>query len=126
VRGLQPLEDQGLLRLPRIATPCTGNFHFFYVLLPNLDTRQALAEHLRRRGIQALFHYVPLHTSPMGQKLGYRQGLLPVTEDLSERLLRLPMSYVITETEQARVVTEMTNFLSACGKPSRREALTAS
>ena len=56
--------------------------------------------HLKQQGIHAVFHYVPLHTSPMGRTFGYREGDLPVTEDLSGRLLRLPLYYDITEEEQ--------------------------
>jgi dTDP-4-amino-4,6-dideoxygalactose transaminase len=65
---------------------------------------------LRRRGILAVFHYVPLHSSPMGQKFGYREGQLPVTEELSRRLLRLPFYYGLTEEEQGRVIAAIREF----------------
>jgi dTDP-4-amino-4,6-dideoxygalactose transaminase len=112
---LQPLEQEGLLRLPRIPERCQINHHLFYVLLPDLVTRQKLLEYLRSQNIHAVFHYVPLHSSPMGQKFGYRQGNLPVTEDISDRLVRLPVFHTITTEEQARVVREISNFLRRPG-----------
>jgi len=108
---LQPLETQGLLRLPRIPEVCTSNYHIFYILLSDMQTRDALMASLKQHGIQAVFHYIPLHSSPMGQKFGYREGDLPVTEDLSGRLLRLPLYCDITEEEQVRVVQHITTFL---------------
>jgi len=118
---LQPLESEGLLRLPRSPEDCQGNHHLFYVLLPNAKTRQGLLEHLQGRDIHAVFHYVPLHTSPMGQKFGYREGDLPVTEDLSARLIRLPVYHTITPEEQACVVREMAQFLRGPGVRVRQE-----
>jgi dTDP-4-amino-4,6-dideoxygalactose transaminase len=108
---LKPLQDQGLVALPTIGENCRSNSHLFYALLPDLATRQGLLEHLRGQDIHAVFHYVPLHTSPMGQKMGYRHGDLPVTEDVSDRLVRLPMSHTLTRAEQQRVVAEITSFL---------------
>ena len=66
-------------------------YHMFYVLLPSLDARTRLIEHLRERGILAVFHYLPLHLSAMGRRYGGREGQCPVTEDVSDRLLRLPV-----------------------------------
>lgn len=110
---LSPLEEAGLLRLPRIPAECRTNYHLFYVLLPDQQVRDDLMAHLQRNGILAVFHYVPLHSSPMGQKLGYREGDLPVTEDASRRLLRLPLFHEISEIEQARVVTQIATCLQA-------------
>jgi dTDP-4-amino-4,6-dideoxygalactose transaminase len=110
-RLLKPLEAEGLLRLPFTPEDCRGNYHMLYVLLPDGQARDALIDHLRQNGIMAVFHYVPLHSSPMGQKFGYREGDLPVTEDLSRRLLRLPMFYDITEEEQELVVRHVAGFL---------------
>jgi dTDP-4-amino-4,6-dideoxygalactose transaminase len=107
---LKPLEEEGFLRLPTIPEECDSNYHLFYVLLADRQSRDALMEHLKERGILAVFHYVPLHTSPMGRKFGYSEGDLPVTEELSGRLLRLPMYYEITEQEQLRVVSEIEAF----------------
>jgi dTDP-4-amino-4,6-dideoxygalactose transaminase len=108
---LAPLEQDELLRLPRIPDNCHTNYHIFYILLPDAATRDGLMQHLKQKGILAVFHYVPLHTAPMGLKLGYREGQLPVTEYLSARLLRLPLYHEITEAEQAEVVREVTTYL---------------
>jgi dTDP-4-amino-4,6-dideoxygalactose transaminase len=101
---LAPLAGAGFLQLPVTPQECAGNYHLFYILLPDQETRQGLMAHLKSQGILAVFHYVPLHTSPMGQQFGYQEGDLPVTENLSGRLLRLPVYYEITPGEQERVV----------------------
>nr|NIP85576.1 dTDP-4-amino-4,6-dideoxygalactose transaminase [Planctomycetales bacterium] len=75
------------------------------------ETRDRLLEHLLSRGIQAVFHYVPLHLSPVGKSFDYREGDLPVTEDVHARLLRLPFYFEITRQEQQRVVDEIRCFL---------------
>jgi dTDP-4-amino-4,6-dideoxygalactose transaminase len=111
--GLASLEHEGLLRLPRIPADCDSNYHLFHILLADTETRDGLMAHLRQKGILAVFHYVPLHSSPMGQKFGYREGDLPVTESVSRRLLRLPFYHDLTEDEQARVVAEIRTFLEA-------------
>ena len=109
-RQLRPLEEEGLLRLPHIPGSCRSNFHLFYVILPNQTIRDALMNELRRHQVLAVFHYVPLHSSPMGQTYGYRDGDLPVTENMSRRLLRLPLYHEITEVEQSRVVNHICHF----------------
>lgn len=76
--------------LPQVPGHCQQTYHLFYLLLPSVEHRAKLSGHLKRQGIQSAFHYVPLHLSAMGRKWGYRPGDCPVTEDLSERLLRLP------------------------------------
>ncbi|MFN0070776.1 MAG: DegT/DnrJ/EryC1/StrS family aminotransferase, partial [Chloroflexota bacterium] len=79
-------------------------------LLPSLDIRQALIAHLRAKGILATFHYLPLHCSPMGQKFGGKPGDCPVTEDVSDRLLRLPFYYDLTEADQNEVIEAIRSF----------------
>jgi dTDP-4-amino-4,6-dideoxygalactose transaminase len=101
--ALQPLADRGLLKLPSIPQHCGSNYHMFYVLVADLATRTALIEHLKAAGVLAVFHYVPLHTSPVGLSLGYEAGMLPVTESVSERLLRLPMYAGLEDAEVAMV-----------------------
>ncbi len=108
---LGPLEAEGLLRLPRIPPGCRSNYHLFYIILPHPAARDGLIDHLRRHNILAVFHYVPLHSSPMGKTYGYREGDLPVTEDLSRRLVRLPLYHEITDDEQNRVVDQMSGYL---------------
>jgi dTDP-4-amino-4,6-dideoxygalactose transaminase len=127
---LGPLEGEGLLRMPRAPEDCAGNYHMFYILLPSMAVRDALMAHLKQNGILAVFHYIPLHTSPVGQSFGYQEGSLPVTEDVSGRLLRLPFYYDLTEEDQARVVSVLAAFLrrlalrsdAAGGTPVRRSA----
>ena len=108
---LKPLAAEGLLRLPHVPEECRGNNHMFYILLPDRMTRDGLMSHLGQHGIHSVFHYIPLHTSPMGQRYGYNEGDLPVTEELSGQLLRLPLFYDITEEEQERVVGHVQEFL---------------
>jgi len=107
---LQPLADRGLVTLPFIPPECESNYHMFYMVLNSLDERSRLIEHLKSQGILAVFHYVPLHTSPMGLNMGYRYGMLPITETISERVLRLPMFYEIQESEVDLVVNEIYKF----------------
>jgi dTDP-4-amino-4,6-dideoxygalactose transaminase len=110
-RHLSPLEEAGLIRLPYAPRGCETNYHIFYLLLRDELTRDALMAHLKHNGISAVFHYIPLHTSPMGARLGYRDGDLPVTEDLSGRLLRLPFFPELTAEDQVRVVNSVREFL---------------
>ncbi|MFM9962549.1 MAG: dTDP-4-amino-4,6-dideoxygalactose transaminase [Planctomycetaceae bacterium] len=116
---LKHLEAEGLLRLPRIPEDCESNFHLFFLLLPNAATRDALMAHLKSQGILAVFHYIPLHASPMGLKFGYREGALPVADDLAGRLLRLPLFHDLTESEQQRIVDCITQFLRRASSPAR-------
>ena len=111
--SLKPLEEARLLRLPVIPAHCSTNYHMFYILLPDGPTRNELMAHLKRCGISSVFHYVPLHTSPMGARYGCTAGDLPLTENLSERLLRLPCFAGIGEGDMTRVVSEVSSFLEA-------------
>ncbi len=111
-QNLQPLEDAGLLRLPYAPPECRHNANIFYLILPDGTTRDGLLRRLRERAIHAVFHYVPLHLSPMGQRMGYRPGELPVTEELSRRILRLPCYFDLTRAEQDRVIEEVGKLAS--------------
>jgi dTDP-4-amino-4,6-dideoxygalactose transaminase len=84
--------------------------HMFYLLLPSLTARQALMAHLRSRGILSVFHYVPLHLSAMGLSMGGRAGMCPVTENVSDRLLRLPFYNGMTVQEQTAVMEAVLEF----------------
>jgi dTDP-4-amino-4,6-dideoxygalactose transaminase len=108
---LAPLEKAGLLRGPRVPDGCRQNYHMYYILLKDEKTREGLAAFLRERGIQAVSHYVSLHLSPMGRRWGYVEGSLPVTEDLSARLLRLPLFYGLSEADQDDVCRNIGEFL---------------
>jgi len=87
------------VKQPFIPDYCEQSYHMYYLLLPNIDTRQAFIRHLKNRGILSVFHYVPLHTSEMGKKYGYKEGSLPITEDISNRLVRLPMYFDLTHKD---------------------------
>jgi len=113
---LKPLEVQGLLSLPHIPEDCESNYHMFYILLSDREIRNAVIAHLKQHGIMAVFHFVPLHCSPMGQKLGRQFGDLSTTEELSGRLLRLPFYFEMTEGEQVYIVKYLTESLEKIGK----------
>jgi dTDP-4-amino-4,6-dideoxygalactose transaminase len=102
-------QDLGV-RLPVVPIHCEQPYHMFYLLMPSLERRQALIRHLRAKGILAVFHYLPLHLSEMGRQLGGKEGDCPVTEEVSERLLRLPFYNDLTEEDQARVVATIKAF----------------
>ena len=99
------------MRLPVVPEDCRPNAHLFHVLLRDQRTRDEMMDHLRAQGIQAVFHYIPLHTSPMGRRLGQADVQLPVTNDVAGRLLRLPMYYSLTRDDQQRVVASIADFL---------------
>ena len=110
-RRLEPLEARGLLRLPIVPHDCTSNYHMFHLLLNDESSRDRLLEELRNEEIHAVFHYVPLHNSPMGRKLGCHNVPLPVTDEIAGRLLRLPFYYEISEDEQRRVIDAIKEFV---------------
>jgi dTDP-4-amino-4,6-dideoxygalactose transaminase len=92
------------VQLPTVPAHCQQAYHLFYMLTPSLDARQSLIAHLKERGISSVFHYLPLHLSAMGQRFGGRPGDCPVTEQVSDCMLRLPLFHSITEEEQEAVV----------------------
>lgn len=102
-------EEQGVL-LPVVPPHCEQPYHMFYMLLPSLEHRQALIAHLRAQGIHSVFHYQPLHLSDMGRRFGGREGDCPVTEAVSDRLVRLPFYYDLTEADQRRVIRAVHGF----------------
>jgi dTDP-4-amino-4,6-dideoxygalactose transaminase len=82
----------------------------FYLLLPSLAARQALIAHLRDHGVHAVFHYVPLDSSPMGRAIGRAPLGCPVTAGISARLLRLPLFFELDDARQQRVIDAVTSF----------------
>lgn len=98
------------VRLPHVPPHCQQSYHMFYLLMPSLAERQALIAHLKARGILSVFHYHPLHLSAMGRRFGGRPGQCPVTEEVSDRLLRLPFYNSLTEEDQAYVVAAIKEF----------------
>jgi dTDP-4-amino-4,6-dideoxygalactose transaminase len=98
------------VRLPVIPAHCEQPYHMFYMILPSLEQRQLLITYLKDHGILGVFHYQPLHLSDMGRQFGGQVDDCPVTEDLSDRILRLPFYNDLTEEDQARVVAVITSF----------------
>jgi dTDP-4-amino-4,6-dideoxygalactose transaminase len=96
--------------MPVVPADRTSSHHLFHLLLPTLDARTAFLAHLRQRGIGAVFHYVPLHLSPMGRRFGGTEGDCPVTESVSDRLVRLPFHFDLTEDEQSRVIEAVLTY----------------
>jgi len=117
------LEAAGYLRLPQVPEECQTHYRLFFILLRDEPTRDALMAYLKANGVSAVFHFIPLHGSPMGRRLGYREGDLPVTEDLAGRLLRLPCYAEITETQQMRVADLVAGFFR--GESAARPAASA-
>jgi dTDP-4-amino-4,6-dideoxygalactose transaminase len=108
--GLAPLVRAGMIGVQAIPQHCASNFHMFYVLVENLSTRTQLIEHLKQHNIHAVFHYVPLHTSPVGKTMGYRAGMLPVTEYCADRIVRLPLYAGLCDDEVDRIIDRVRGF----------------
>ncbi len=109
-RELDAWAAAGGIALPTVPPHCEQAFHMFYLLLPDLEKRTAFIDHLKQRGIGAVFHYVPLHLSPMGARFGGKAGDCPVTESVSDRLVRLPFYTELSESEQAEVIDGVRAF----------------
>lgn len=108
--GLKDWASEQGVGLPHVPAWCEQSYHMFYLLMPTLEARQALIAHLRNQGILSVFHYVPLHSSPMGRRLGGRPGDCPVTEAVSDRLLRLPFYNQLSEDVQWDVIRAIGQF----------------
>jgi dTDP-4-amino-4,6-dideoxygalactose transaminase len=101
--------DRGV-QLPSVPSHCGQPYHMFYLLLPSLTARDALIAYLDAHEINSVFHYLPLHLSRMGRQFGGKEGDCPVTEEVSDRLLRLPFYNDLSEADQARVLTAIKDF----------------
>lgn len=108
--ALQGWADKHGVRLPIVPEHVEQSYHMFYMLLPDLDTRQRFISYLRERGIYSVFHYLPLHLSDMGRDFGGRPGDCPVTEDVSDRLVRLPFHNALSSAEQEQVIEAILDF----------------
>jgi dTDP-4-amino-4,6-dideoxygalactose transaminase len=97
-------------RLPVVPPGCEQPYHLFYLLLPSLAARQALIAHLRARGILAVFHYVPLHLSAYGRQAAASRRDCPVSTDVADRLVRLPLFYDLSAADQSRVIEAVQSF----------------
>ena len=112
--ALQDLADAGLLQLPQPEPEgVAGNGHMFYLFTRSAAERGALLAHLKAAGVHAVFHYVPLHASPAGRKFGRTAGALPVTEDLADRLVRLPLYYNLGDDEARAIVGQVRRFFES-------------
>ena len=92
------------VKLPIVPRYCEQAYHMFYMVVPSFEKRTALIKHLKEHGIAAVFHYLPLHLSDMGREFGYKKGDYPVTEELSNRLLRLPFYKELTHNELLNII----------------------
>lgn len=107
------------VQTPVVPLHCEQAYHMYYLLLPSLAARQGFIAHLKERGILAVFHYLPLHISDMGRKMGGNLGDCPVSEDVSERLLRLPFYFDLSESDQASVIEAVKSFDIAGARSGR-------
>ena len=111
--SLKPLAEKGLIALPFIPDHCTHNAHMFYLKTKDLATRTKLIAFLKERGIQAVFHYIPLHSSPAGEKFGRFHGEDRYTTAESDRLVRLPLYQHLTREDAGAVVQAIYDFYNA-------------
>ncbi len=110
--SLKDLETSGKIKLPTIPSGQEHNAHIFYVLLPDLQTRDKTMKFLRDNEVSAVAHYVPLHSSPIGQKLGNNLEDLPITNQINDRLLRLPLFAQITKEDQDFVLEKLREVIN--------------
>jgi len=108
---LAPVEQRGVLRRPVIPPDCQHNGHIYYILLETADERRRVLAELKAKDVHAVFHYVPLHSSPAGMRFGRSAGDLPLTTAQAERLIRLPMWLGLSESQQQRVCEALRTIL---------------
>ena len=110
--ALKYLEEMGKLELPHIPAECTHNAHMFYVKLKNLEERTKFIAYLKEHDILSVFHYIPLHSAPAGQKFGHFHSEDVFTTKESERLARLPMYYGLSEGDQGVVIETIKSYFA--------------
>src|SRR5690349_10195169 len=108
--GLRDWANAHDVQLPCVPAHCDQSYHMFYLLLPTLELRQKLIAYLRERGVYSVFHYLPLHLSDMGQSFGGKVGDCPVTERVSDQLIRLPFHNALTGGDQEQVIDLLQGF----------------
>lgn len=108
--AFRPLEAAGLVELPTILEGCEHNAHMYYIKLHNLEQRTAFIEHMKRSGVYCVFHYIPLHSAPAGLKFGRFHGVDVFTTRESERLVRLPMYYGMTQADRNMVIEAVKQY----------------
>ncbi|MGJ0338616.1 dTDP-4-amino-4,6-dideoxygalactose transaminase [Aliarcobacter cryaerophilus] len=109
--GLKELENRGFIELPKIPDGCVQNAHMFYIKVKDLEERTALLDYLKENDINAVFHYVPLHSAPAGMKFGRFDGVDIFTTNESERLIRLPMYYGLSDNEINKICEVIDEFI---------------
>jgi dTDP-4-amino-4,6-dideoxygalactose transaminase len=108
--ALKGWAEKNGVSLPYIPKACEQAYHMYYMLIPDMDIRQKLIYYLRERGVYSVFHYLPLHISDMGQGFGYKAGDFPITERVSDQLIRLPFHNALTSAEQETVIALLHDF----------------
>lgn len=108
--AFKELRDNEIVELPVIPEECVHNAHMFYMKTRNLEERTRLIQFLKENGIGAVFHYIPLHSAPAGQKYGRFHGEDKYTTKESERLVRLPMYYGLSDLDQEKVIDKVVEF----------------
>ena len=101
---LSPLSETGKITLPAVPDGCKHNAHMFYIKATDLEERSALIKYLKAQDIYSVFHYIPLHTAPAGLEYGRFHGEDIYTTKESERLVRLPMFYAMSEKERKKII----------------------
>lgn len=109
-QNLDAWAEENGVGLPFVPAQCEQAYHMFYLVMPSLESRQAMIVHLKSQGILSVFHYVPLHSSEMGRKWAAREASCPVTENISACLLRLPFYNDLTEADQDCVIAAVLAF----------------
>jgi len=113
---LESSEADGKLRRPVISKDCQHNAHMYYVLIPNEINRNDMLSKLSENGVNAIFHYIPLHSSPAGKKFGRISGDLLTTNNSASRIIRLPLWIGLTQKMQNKVITEILSAISSLSK----------
>ena len=108
--AFRPLEAEGKLELTHIPSECVHNAHMYYIKLDDYEQRSKMMKHLKERGIGSVFHYIPLHSSPAGEKFGIFAGEDKYTTKDSERLLRLPLHFNMTDEDVRKVIKGVLEF----------------
>jgi dTDP-4-amino-4,6-dideoxygalactose transaminase len=111
IKSLSDLEKAGYFKFPHIPKECKSNFHIFYLIFNSEKIRDKVMIGLKKAGVLSVFHYIPLHLSPKGKKYGYKKGDFPNTEELSSRLLRLPMYNDLTERNMEFIIRNINNLI---------------
>lgn len=111
--ALKPLKDSGLIELPTVPEGCVHNAHMFYIKCRNLEERTEFIKYMKANGVGCVFHYVPLHSAPAGMKFGRFHGEDTFTTMESDRLVRLPMYYGMTDEDCQTVIKTVKKFYKA-------------